>query len=78
MGPSTLVREVEVGTRSDRLPASGYPDPQRRPALYAKVLTGVFFVAPFVALAILLWPDKQDHAPRHSVVDQPGEPDQAA
>jgi stearoyl-CoA desaturase (delta-9 desaturase) len=54
VGPSTLVREVEVGTRSDRLPASGYPDPQRRPALYAKVLTGVFFVAPFVALAILL------------------------
>jgi hypothetical protein len=32
----------------------------------------------FVALAILLWPDKREPAGRHSVMDQPGEADQAA
>jgi hypothetical protein len=32
----------------------------------------------FVALAILLWPDKREPAGRHSVMDQSGEADQAA
>jgi len=36
------------------LAPSGFAGEPRRPALYAKVLTGVFFILPFVALLLLL------------------------
>ncbi len=39
---------------ADRVPPSGFVGGSRRPALYAKVLTGAFFVAPFLALLVLL------------------------
>jgi stearoyl-CoA desaturase (delta-9 desaturase) len=39
---------------SDRVPPTGFVGGSRRPAFYAKLLTGAFFVAPFVALVLLL------------------------
>jgi stearoyl-CoA desaturase (delta-9 desaturase) len=48
--------EADVDTPEIAESPSGFDGPQRGPKLYEKLLTGAFFIAPFVALAVLiLW-----------------------
>jgi len=51
--PQPMTDDAPV-SGSVALSPTGFPGKARRPAFYAKFLTGVFFVAPFVALVLLL------------------------
>ncbi len=48
---------VETTSRPPDLLPSGFPGPPGHPPLYAQILTGIFFIAPFLALVALVRSD---------------------